>query len=140
MPGVLSRARVGFVNSLTASGRFREGKESTVKVMVEKVVLRIENENLFYTAVGKLIRQYREEKGLSRKQFAAKIGISHDSIERYEKGHTIRSYELFKIMDVLGFTLDSSRNNTTTCFETCSNAELCLAMMGEIIRSYICNK
>lgn len=123
-----------------SSGRFRERKESTVKVMVEKVVLSIESEDLFYSAVGKLILRYREEKGLSRKQFATKVGVSHDSIERYEKGKSIRSYELFKIMDILGFAINSNLNNTTTCFKTCPNAELCLAMMGEIIRGYICNK
>lgn len=109
-------------------------------MMVEKVVLRIENEELFYSAVGKLILQYREEKGLSRKQFAAQVGVSHDSIQRYEKGRPIRSYELFKIMDALGFAINSNLTNTTTCFKTCPNAELCLAMIGEIIRSYIYNK
>lgn len=38
--------------------------------------------------IGKLIRELRLENGLTQEQFAAEVGVTYASINRWENGHT----------------------------------------------------
>ena len=53
------------------------------------------------------IKQYRKASGLTQLQTARKIGISLDSIKRYEAGTSEpRATELLKMSELFGCTVD----------------------------------
>ena len=53
------------------------------------------------------IKQYRKSTGLTQLQTARKIGISLDSIKRYEAGTSEpRATELLKMSELFGCTVD----------------------------------
>lgn len=38
--------------------------------------------------IGKLLRELRLENGLTQEQFAAELGVTYSSMNRWENGHT----------------------------------------------------
>jgi transcriptional regulator with XRE-family HTH domain len=57
-----------------------------------------------------LVRRAREDRGLTRFQLAAQVGISISTIDRLEnEGKLPNAQTLFRIADALGVTVDSLR-------------------------------
>ncbi|MEH1917999.1 helix-turn-helix domain-containing protein [Nostoc sp.] len=46
-----------------------------------------------------LIRALRQQINLSQKQFAAKVGVSCKTVNRWEKGHTVPSHIALKLVE-----------------------------------------
>lgn len=64
--------------------------------------------------IGKRIRNLREKKGMSREEFAKRLGLSYWAVSKYENGERNPDAEtLNKIADILGVTVDYllGRNN-----------------------------
>lgn len=58
-------------------------------------------------AFAQRLKQLRMQKGLMQKEFAKSISVNYTQYNRYEKGETIPSAEIFaKLADALGTTVD----------------------------------
>jgi UDP-N-acetylglucosamine 1-carboxyvinyltransferase len=63
--------------------------------------------------IGKIIRQMREDKGMTQKSLAEKLGTSQSALARMEKGDQNLTAELLsKVGDVLGKSLVKVENST----------------------------
>ncbi len=51
--------------------------------------------------VGNLLREYRNETMLSRKEFAAEYGISRSLVERIENGKIVTVHSLMRYLDAI---------------------------------------
>lgn len=59
-------------------------------------------------AIGKRLRQLRENSGLTQPELAAKLGINQSNIVRYENGTKIPTLPVaIQIADIFGCSLDS---------------------------------
>ncbi|MDR0306107.1 MAG: helix-turn-helix domain-containing protein [Chitinispirillales bacterium] len=57
--------------------------------------------------IGKRIKMFREQKGLSQKNFAAAIGAKNTTVSNWEKGYTRPDVDtLAKICETLGVSAD----------------------------------
>ncbi|MHB1043661.1 MAG: helix-turn-helix domain-containing protein [Eubacteriales bacterium] len=61
-----------------------------------------------FSEIGALIRELREERGMSQEQLATKLGLSRPVVTKIEGGKkAINSLELRQIADILGVTTDA---------------------------------
>ncbi|MCX7792786.1 MAG: helix-turn-helix domain-containing protein [Thermodesulfovibrionales bacterium] len=62
--------------------------------------LRVKNQR---NLIGRLIKKYRQQKGLSQMALAEKIGVSYQQIQKYESGkNSITAERLIAISEALG--------------------------------------
>ena len=60
----------------------------------------------FHTGVGELIRQNREDRGLSVRELAAKCGVSHSTVSNAEIGQACSFLTAVRIAEALELTVD----------------------------------
>lgn len=53
------------------------------------------------SAIARLVRETRQEVGLTQEQLAAKLGVSYQSVNRWENGRAIPSPLAIKSIDAL---------------------------------------
>ena len=57
--------------------------------------------------IGENIRNYRKKNDLTQEEFAERLGVTYQSVSRWENGNTYPDIELLPaIAKVLGITLD----------------------------------
>ena len=57
--------------------------------------------------IGENIRDYRKKNNLTQEQFAERLGVTYQSVSRWENGTTYPDLELLPaISDLLSITLD----------------------------------
>lgn len=65
------------------------------------------NEQKFFLELGNLLKEAREQKGISQQTLADKIGITRNCIGNWETGRrSIDIIQLYKICDCLGLEVD----------------------------------
>lgn len=63
-------------------------------------------------AIGQLIRELRQTLKLTQEKFAAQLGVSFPTINRWENGHAMPSPLALKQIDILLHQLSQSPNTT----------------------------
>ena len=57
--------------------------------------------------IGENIRSYRKKNGLTQEEFAERLGVTYQSVSRWENGATYPDLELIpSISELLGITVD----------------------------------
>ena len=66
------------------------------------------------SAIGKIIKKLRKEKGFTQEQFAEKINLSTNYLSKVERGMNTPNVETFlKMAEILDFTLEDFGINQT---------------------------
>ena len=66
------------------------------------------------SAIGKIIKKLRKEKGCTQEQFAEKINLSTNYLSKVERGMNTPNVETFlKMAEILDFTLEDFGINQT---------------------------